>query len=697
MSRDVLTVGSTMRIPLLYQGEYSQWSERFINYLEEQTDGEEMINCIKHGYQPLPRVTQVSIARTSSTEQPSLKDKSMWSDQEKKIQKINRDVNDAMGLKKKTVVVTSDPLASIDETTKVSKRKEKVVVSSDSKGSDADDFSELKKISALLAKAFNRRKFYSKPTNNNLRTSSTSQSANKKQEYVKSDDKKVKKKDDKKKRDMAKSNVIIMLLTKKDKDEQVLLAEDHAWMESSSDSDQEINANMVFIAQIKKVFSDSEASSSSADDKIFEVSYYLSESESESKYETSKYYDNNTTYGLFVNDNDDQEIFHDCENFLENLIEAQINHNESAVDHNDSEGYDKLIKKFNKKIVKCLKQNLKTIESLKSKDVEKGIESSDKVVSETENNSENDCQVIEKVCDSEENPNMIAPGMFKLSVSQSVLPISVTKTSCASNGVENVEKGIESSEKVVSETENNSENDCQVIEKVCDSEENPNMIALGMFKLSVSQSVLLISVTKTSCASNGVERCSKHITGNHALLKNFVEKLLRTVRFGNNDFEVIVGYGDVVIGSMKINKVYYVEGLPKMKFEKDHLCFACEQGKIHRKHHKSKTDFASNKPLYLLHMDLCGPMHVESINRKRYVLVVVDDYSRYTWRVRTDNGTEFKNKTLAKFFDEVSNTQQFSAARTPQQNGVMERKNRTLVEAARTMLTFANLPLFFLG
>nr|GFB00966.1 putative ribonuclease H-like domain-containing protein [Tanacetum cinerariifolium] len=167
-----------------------------------------------------------------------------------------------------------------------------------------------------------------------------------------------------------------------------------------------------------------------------------------------------------------------------------------------------------------------------------------------------------------------------------------------------------------------------------------------------------------------------------------------------------------------------VQGLPKMKFEKDHLCSACEQGKIHRKHHKSKTAFASNKPLYLLHMDLCGPMRVQSINGKRYVLVVVDDYSRYTCvlflhykeeasdviisfikktqvnlqlqvqRVRTDNGTEFKNKTLAKFFDEVGITQQFSAARTPQQNGVVERRNRTLVEAARTMLTFANLPSF---
>ncbi|GKE38462.1 retrovirus-related pol polyprotein from transposon TNT 1-94, partial [Tanacetum coccineum] len=65
-------------------------------------------------------------------------------------------------------------------------------------------------------------------------------------------------------------------------------------------------------------------------------------------------------------------------------------------------------------------------------------------------------------------------------------------------------------------------------------------------------------------------------------------------------------------------------------------------------------------------------------------------------RVQTDNGTEFKNKTLAKFFDEVGITQQFFAVRTPQQNDVVEKRNRTLVEAARTMLTFANLPLCYL-
>nr|GFA13987.1 retrovirus-related Pol polyprotein from transposon TNT 1-94 [Tanacetum cinerariifolium] len=213
-----------------------------------------------------------------------------------------------------------------------------------------------------------------------------------------------------------------------------------------------------------------------------------------------------------------------------------------------------------------------------------------------------------------------------------------------------------------------------------------------------------------------------YMTGNRTLLTNSVEKFFGTVRFGNNDFAVIAGYGDVVIGSRKIKKVYHVEGLghnlfsvvqlcdkglevafrkstcflrneygvdlltglPKMKFKKDHLCFGCEQGKIHRKHHKSKTDFASNKPLYLLHMDLCGPMRVESINRKRYVLVVVDDYSQYTLVLLLHSKDEA----------EVGITQQFSAARTPQQNGVVERRNRTLVEAARTMLTFANLPSF---
>nr|GEV48672.1 hypothetical protein [Tanacetum cinerariifolium] len=316
-----------MRILLLYRGEYSQWHERFMNYLKEQTDGEAMINSIKNGDQPFPVIAQVSLAGNAQNAPPTLKDpnnetaKYLWDALERQMRgseygeqdrkaailyeyetfKANEgeqlldtylrylqkqygtlmrqtknlmDINiDALGYKKKAVVVTSYPLILVAEKTNVSKQKEKVVVSLDSEGSGADDFSELKKINALLVKAFNRKKFYSKPTNNNLRTSSTSQSADKTQEFVKSDDKKVKKKDDEKKRDMSKVKCYNckkkghfakdckkakvkdykyyktkMLLAKKDSDEQVLLAEEQAWMESSSDSDQEINANMVFMA-----------------------------------------------------------------------------------------------------------------------------------------------------------------------------------------------------------------------------------------------------------------------------------------------------------------------------------------------------------------------------------------------------------------------------------------------------------------
>nr|GEY79050.1 nucleolar protein 58-like [Tanacetum cinerariifolium] len=217
------------------------------------------------------------------------------------------DVNGALGYKKKAVVVTSDPLALVAEKTNMSKRKDKVVVSSYSKGSGTDDFSELKKITTLLAKAFNRRKFYSKPTKNNLRTSSTSQSINKKQEFVKTDDKKEDKKAEEKKRDMRKVKCYNckkeghfakdckkakvkdynyyktkMLLAKKDSDKQVLIAEDQAWMESSSDFDREINANMVFVAQIEKVLLESDKSSSSAEETIAE-NFFLDAIESASE------------------------------------------------------------------------------------------------------------------------------------------------------------------------------------------------------------------------------------------------------------------------------------------------------------------------------------------------------------------------------------------------------------------------------
>ena len=168
-----------------------------------------------------------------------------------------------------------------------------------------------------------------------------------------------------------------------------------------------------------------------------------------------------------------------------------------------------------------------------------------------------------------------------------------------------------------------------------------------------------------------------------------------------------------------------VRGLPQMEFCKEGLCEACEKGKSKKASHRSKDMTNISEPLQLIHMDLFGPVNVMSMSRKRYALVMVDDYSKYTWVlflhskdetpqliidhlkkieleanlpvriIRSDNGTEFKNSILNDFCTEKGISRQYSAPRTPQQNGVVERKNRTLVEAARTMLSESRLPVYF--
>ncbi|GJT29034.1 retrovirus-related pol polyprotein from transposon TNT 1-94 [Tanacetum coccineum] len=174
-----------------------------------------------------------------------------------------------------------------------------------------------------------------------------------------------------------------------------------------------------------------------------------------------------------------------------------------------------------------------------------------------------------------------------------------------------------------------------------------------------------------------------------------------------------------------LSKNDIVIGLPKLKFIKDHLCSSYELGKAKRKSFHIETTPSSKRCLQLLHIDLCGPMRVKSINGKKYVLVIVDDYSRYTWThflrskdetpnvlidflrlvqrglhtqvrtVRTDKGAKFLNKTLHAYFAQEGIKHQMSTDRTPEQNSVVERRNHTLVEAARTMLSAAKVPLFF--
>nr|GEY32669.1 hypothetical protein [Tanacetum cinerariifolium] len=117
-----------------------------------------------------------------------------------------------------------------------------------------------------------------------------------------------------------------------------------------------------------------------------------------------------------------------------------------------------------------------------------------------------------------------------------------------------------------------------------------------------------------------------------------------------------------------------VRGLPKLKFEKDHLCSACAMGKSKKKPYKPKYGDTNQEKLYLLHMDLCGLMHVISVNGKK-----------------TDNGTEFVNQTLREYYEKVGISHKTSVARYPQQNGVVERRNRTLIEAARTIENLGKL------
>nr|GEV19651.1 putative ribonuclease H-like domain-containing protein [Tanacetum cinerariifolium] len=314
-------------------------------------------------------------------------------------------------------------------------------------------------------------------------------------------------------------------------------------------------------------------------------------------------------------------------------------------------------------------------------------------------------------------------------------------------------------------------------------------------------------------------RLPKTYDGDRSRLMNFVKKFIGIVRFGNDHFGAIMGYGDYVVGDSVISRVYYVEGLrhnlfsvaqfcdfdlevafrkhscyvrdtdgvelikgsrgsnlytisvedmmksssicllskssknkswlwhrrlnhlnfgtindlarkdlvrglPRLKFEKYHLCSACQLGKSKKHTHKPKTKNTNLEVLNTFHIDLCGPMRVQTINGKKYILIIVDDYSRFTWvkflrsndetpevvikfiqqiqvglnktvrYVRTDNGTEFFNHTLTEYYERIGIFHQKTVPRTPQQNGIIERRNRTLVEAARTMLIFSKASMF---
>nr|GEZ17724.1 retrovirus-related Pol polyprotein from transposon TNT 1-94 [Tanacetum cinerariifolium] len=683
------------------------------------------------------------------------------------------DVNDAMGSKKKSLVVTSDPLSLIAEKTNVSKSKNKVVVSSDSEGSEANDFSELKKITTLLAKAFNQRKFYSKPTNNNLRTSSSSQHANKKQEFVKTDTKKVEKNDDEKKRDMSRVKFYNckkeghfakdckkakvkdyeyyktkMLLAKKDKDEEVLLAEDQAWMKSSSDSDKEINANMVFMAQIKKVLSDSEASSSSADEKISEkrvekANQHSKDFENQNKDLQDKYdvlknqttafkmnnkelneqlkeliEKNNDLFAQTKELKDQLQVKHvvidthvecqekyaklEAERYEKGIGFENLSYFEKAKDlrltlYDEKQTsslkpyvpnviLENIIIDLEDEVVNLLekeKVNLETIESLKSKI----FESSEKVCSVLENQSENDCLVIEKECDKEENQKVIDTGMFKLNVSQCVSPILMSKSSCDSNNVEIKLKRKRRKRKSSKQNVKQVDNDV--------SRANSDFVHfsdLDTFNSRYSRKDLL------ACNNSLLRETRSDFMCNDAMNVSCDSRMNDLL--DDNNFFI---FNDVNVRISPVSK------MPLRKKPRDsmHVRSKCNSNKsLPRIVHKWLPKlqplaepvakwFPRIVQICLWIIDSGCSKHMTG-NRA----LLTNFGEKFLGTVRFGNN-DFAviagygdNKTIAKFFDEVGITQQFSAARTPQQNGVVKRRNQTLVEATRTMLTFANLPSF---
>nr|GEU64524.1 hypothetical protein [Tanacetum cinerariifolium] len=399
MSRDVITVGSTMRIPLLYWGEYSQWRERFMNYLEEQTDGEAMINYIHNGDQPLPVIAQVSLAGTAQNAPPTLKDPKFWTTEEKKTQKIDH-------LARSLLIqgLPNDIYSLID-----SNETAKDLWDALERHMRGSEYAEQDRKAAILS------------------ISIASSLANKKPEYVKSVEKKEDKKSDEKKRDMSK------------------------------------------------------------------VKCYNCKKE-----------------GHFAKDCKKAKI---CLWIIDLGCSKHMTGNRALLTN--------FVKKF-----------LGTVHF-----------------------GNNDFAVIAgvgKFCDKG-------------------LEVAFRKSTCFVRNEDGVD--------------------------LLTDDRSSNLYTIALNEVASNSSTCLLAKAFSSESWLWHQRLSYL---NFAIINNLVKNNL-------------------------------VQGFPKMKFEKDHLCSVCEQGKIHWTHHKSKMDFASNKPLYLLCMDLYGPMHVESINGKRYVLVVVDDYSRYTW------------------------------------------------------------------
>nr|GEV81106.1 putative ribonuclease H-like domain-containing protein [Tanacetum cinerariifolium] len=260
------------------------------------------------------------------------------------------------------------------------------------------------------------------------------------------------------------------------------------------------------------------------------------------------------------------------------------------------------------------------------------------------------------------------------------------------------------------------------VSQICDNKNSvlftdSECIVLGRdFKLKDDTNVLLRTHRQHNMYSIDLNNIIPHKDLTCLVVKAFAdESMLWHRRLGHLNFKTM----------NKLVRHNLVKGLPSKCFENDHTCVACLKGKQHKASCKTKLVNSVSKPLHTLHMDLFGPTSVSSLNHKWYCLVVTDDFSRFTWTfflktkdetsgilrnfiteienlkdlkvkiIRCDNRGEFKNREMNEFCTRKGIKREFNNARTLQQNGVAERKNKTLIEAARTMLADAKLPVTF--
>nr|GEY75428.1 ribonuclease H-like domain-containing protein [Tanacetum cinerariifolium] len=438
-----------------------------------------------------------------------------------------------------------------------------------------------------------------------------------------------------------------MMLAKKDKDEQVLLAEDQAWMELNSDSDQEINANMVFMAQIEKVLSDSESSSSSADEKIYEVmksstSNVETPINEEVFHEVSKSFQGES-FSSSLNDDVQQspeEVILPQTNTQSIPINMVPNGDEASTSHNvfnerlEDAYFDVSTsfhdpsnvqnnyqpypheKKWTKdhplhKIIGDPKSSVRTkgqlensclfsclLSSIEPANVAKALRDADWVSAMQE--------------ELDQFARLKDFTVFQMDVKTVFL-----------NGILKEEVYIS---QPLAESEYVSVSGCcaQVLWM------RNQLMDYGFFYDKVPIYCYSKSAIAISC--NPVQ----HTQTKHIDVRTGID-LPRSLpyHFGKLGLEDIVN------------------GLPKLRYVNDQLCSSCELGKAKRITFNTKIVLSFKERLNLLHTDLCGPMRIESINGKKYILVIVDDYSRYTWTrfLRTEDETQEVLKDFLKMID----------------------------------------------